>query len=96
MTNLSEDQELIAQIAAKLQAMAHPVRLMIIGLLKGDELAVGAIAEKLDLTLGTVSQHLKILKNSGVLTSERKGTIVCYKLKEIKIMKIIEVLRNLE
>ncbi|MCK4716028.1 MAG: winged helix-turn-helix transcriptional regulator [Candidatus Marinimicrobia bacterium] len=80
-----------------LKAIAHPSRLEILCRLdKQDGCNVSRIQENLGLPQSTISQHLKILKNAGVLNSERKGTIVCYKLKDMEIMKIIEVLRNLE
>ena len=80
-----------------LKAIAHPSRLEILYRLdKQDGCNVSKIQDNLGLPQSTISQHLKILKNAGVLTSERRGTVVCYKVKDIKIMKIIEVLRNLE
>jgi len=80
-----------------LKAIAHPTRLEILSRLdKQDGCNVSRIQEAIGLPQSTISQHLKILKNAGVLTSKRKGTVVCYKIKNIEVMKIIEVLRNLE
>jgi len=80
-----------------LKAIAHPTRLEIIYRLnKQDGCHVSRIQKNLGIPQSTISQHLKILKNGGVLTSERNGNAVCYKLKDIKIMKIIDVLRSLD
>lgn len=79
-----------------LKAISHPSRLEIIYRIdKQDGCNVSRIQENLGLPQSTISQHLKVLKNADILVSERKGTVVCYRLKDIEIMKIIEVLRNL-
>ncbi len=80
-----------------LKALAHPSRLEILYRLdKQDGCHVGKIQKNLGLPQSTISQHLKILKNAKILTSKRNGTIVCYKIKDKEILKIIDVLRNLE
>lgn len=80
-----------------LKAIAHPTRLEIIYRInKKDGCNVSRIQENLGLPQSTISQHLKTLKNAGILDSERDGTTVCYKLKNNEIMNIIEVLRELE
>ena len=66
------------RIAERLQAMGHPVRLMIIGALKGGESAVGDLADKLGLTMGQVSQHLRALERVQLLQSRREGRHVYY------------------
>lgn len=67
--------------AAILKAMAHPTRLFII-----DELAKGSrcVCELTDMVgadVSTVSKHLSVLKNAGLVQDEKKGLNVHYSLK---------------
>lgn len=71
-------------------ALAHPTRVRIVRLLMQRETCVcGEIVEQLPLAQSTVSQHLKILKESGLVQGEIDGPKVCYcinrgRLKELK------------
>ena len=44
------------------------------------EACVSSVAESLDMSVNAVSHHLRMMKDNGLLTSERMGTSVCYKL----------------
>jgi len=60
-------------------AIAHPARVQIVRLLIGREACVcGEIVDCLPLAQSTVSQHLKILKESGLIQGEVDGPRVCY------------------
>jgi ArsR family transcriptional regulator len=79
--------EELAQLA---WAVAHPARVRIVRLLINREACVcGEIVAELPLAQSTVSQHLKILKESGMIQGEINGPKVCYcinaeKLKALK------------
>lgn len=75
------------------KALAHPIRLKIAcGLIKKQECNVSIMVEKLGVPQPTVSQHLNILKNAGIITGYKKGTQVCYKVTCEITKKIIEAL----
>ena len=60
-------------------ALAHPARVQIVRLLIGRKICVcGEIVDQLPLAQSTVSQHLKILKESGLIRGEVDGPKVCY------------------
>lgn len=60
-------------------AVAHPARVRIVRLLISREACVcGEIVAELPLAQSTVSQHLKILKESGLIQGEIDGPKVCY------------------
>jgi ArsR family transcriptional regulator len=60
-------------------AIAHPARVQIVRLLIGRSACVcGEIVDQLPLAQSTVSQHLKILKESGLIQGEVDGPKVCY------------------
>jgi ArsR family transcriptional regulator len=77
----------LAQLA---WALAHPARVRIMRLLLSQNACLcGEIVDRLPLAQSTVSQHLKILKESGLVQGEVEGPKVCYcvnprKLKELK------------
>ncbi len=74
-------QELYFHRAQVVKALAHPLRLAIIDLLSADEeRCVCELVEALDYDQPSLSKHLAILKNAGVVTSRRDGTKVLYQL----------------
>jgi ArsR family transcriptional regulator len=75
-----------------LKAIAHPVRIEIIVRLKADGCNVSEIQKNLGLPQSTVSQHLKVLRNAGVLSSHRQGTKVCYTIEKKEVLEIIRLL----
>jgi len=57
-----------------LQVIAEPRRREILRLVKDRELSAGEIASKFDLTGPAISQHLKVLREAGLLAERRDGT----------------------
>lgn len=79
------------QIATVLKALAHPARIAIMDyLLKVDTCICGDIVNVLPLAQPTVSQHLKELKNAGLIKGTIEGTAICYCVDE----EGVELLRN--
>ena len=75
------------------KALGHPIRLKIVcGLCGKEECNVSVMVEKLGLAQPTVSQHLNILKNAGIITGYKKGTQICYKVTSDAARKIVETL----
>ncbi|MBN1164231.1 MAG: winged helix-turn-helix transcriptional regulator [Candidatus Krumholzibacteriota bacterium] len=63
-----------------LKAMAHPSRLFIVDTLAGQERCVQELAGMLEVDVSTVSRHLSVLKNAGLVKDEKDGTKVFYRL----------------
>ncbi|MCK4505949.1 MAG: winged helix-turn-helix transcriptional regulator [Candidatus Aegiribacteria sp.] len=61
-----------------LKAMAHPVRLMILEELVKNPRCVSAINEILEVRQSNISQHLTILRNAGIVGSQKDGAHRCY------------------
>ncbi len=78
-----------------LKALAHPVRMEIIDRLEKNGCNVSKIQENLGLPQSTISQHLKVMKNAGILSSHRKGTTVCYRIEIKEIRKILSMLSGI-
>jgi len=72
----------IEKLSQILKALSDPTRLKIIILLKKDDrwLCVNAITNKLHVTQSAVSQHLRILRQAGLVRNERKGYHIHYAL----------------
>ena len=67
------------KLAAMMKALAHPARIAIIQhLVKIDTCICGDLVEELGLAQPTISQHLKELKNIGLIQGTIEGTSVCY------------------
>lgn len=67
------------ELALLMKALAHPARIAIIEfLLKQDNCICGDIVNELPLAQPTVSQHLKELKNVGLIKGNIEGNSICY------------------
>jgi len=76
-----------------LKVLSHSVRLQIVAGLLKNECNVSEIQEKLGLPQSTISQHLRILKDAGIIKGRRAGTVVCYRvINELgrKMMRLIK------
>lgn len=74
--HFTDKQNAIATLA---KALGHPARVAIIDyLLKVDTCICGDIVNELPLAQPTVSQHLKELKNAGLIKGDIEGNSVCY------------------
>ncbi|SDH22744.1 ArsR family transcriptional regulator [Rhodococcus triatomae] len=72
-----------AQLATAFKALGDPVRLRLLSLVashEGGEACVCDISGSFDLSQPTISHHLKILREAGVLDCERRGTWVYYRV----------------
>lgn len=76
------------ELAALAKALGHPARVAIMRLLlsRGDCMC-GGIVERIPLAQATVSQHLKVLKNSGWIAGTIDGPRVCYCAKSETVRK---------
>ena len=73
-----------------LKAIAHPMRIAIVDMLANDKsLTVTEIHEALNIEQAVASHHLSIMKNKGVLISERNGKNSYYKLKHPRLSQIV-------
>ena len=69
-----------------IKAMAHPVRLMVIEFLKGGEHGFSEIFSLFQLDKSTISKHLLVLKEAGILSSQKTRTEMIYKLETPCVM----------
>ncbi|HUT58472.1 MAG TPA: metalloregulator ArsR/SmtB family transcription factor [Phycisphaerae bacterium] len=65
-----------------LKVLSVATRVRIVQLLKGRALCVNALAARLDVTQGAVSQHLRLMRDAGLVIDEKRGYYVHYRLNE--------------
>ena len=61
-------------------AMADPTRREILTMLQSGEMTAGEIADRFEISNATVSHHLKILREAGLITSEKEKQTITYRL----------------
>ena len=76
--------------ATIVKAMAHPTRLFIVDVLSRQEQCVCELTEMIGADTSTVSKHLSILKNAGIVKDEKRGTQVYYQLRCPCVLGFIE------
>lgn len=84
------------RIAAYAKALAHPARVAILQVLLKKQVCIcGDIVDELPLSQSTVSQHLKELKNAGLIKGEIEGASICYCIDEAEWEKAEKELTSL-
>ncbi len=87
---LLEKEEDIEKATKALKAMAHPLRLKILCALKDDELPVLEIVKQVGSSQSNISQHIDILRTKDIVESRRDGNKILCKVKDVKILKLVE------
>jgi predicted transcriptional regulator len=78
------------ELANLLKAMAHPARIAILqAIIKANSCICGELVDELGLAQPTISQHLKELKNAGIIQGTIEGVKVCYCI-EPKAWKLLQ------
>lgn len=81
--------------AAVVKALAHPARLMIVDeLSEHPQRCVCELTELVGTDLSTVSRHLAVLRNAGILESRKEGTTVYYRLRVRCIPEFFECVES--
>jgi len=89
----SEEQNKLASIA---KVFGHPARIAIVQyLLENRTCIVSNLIEELPLSQSTISQHLKELKNVGLIKGEIEGPTICYCLNQDMIKELSNILNQI-
>jgi DNA-binding transcriptional ArsR family regulator len=91
--SLNQDQLTVS--SEILRAVAHPLRMKILEFIDEHEyINVNKIYNKLDLEQSITSQHLKILRNAGLVITEREGKFIHYKIDYSKVSNTVFAVGN--
>ena len=87
-------KELYKIHAEMCKVFSNPTRLEILNLLRDKQLSVTELIDKTKLSQANISQHLSIMKSKGIVTSNRKGKNIYYKIINPKIIKAFDIIRE--
>lgn len=78
-----------------IKAMAHPTRLFIVDELgRSDERCVCELTEMIGVDMSTVSRHLAMLKNAGIIEDQKRGSQVYYSLRCRCVLDFVECVES--
>jgi DNA-binding transcriptional ArsR family regulator len=77
-----------------LKAIAHPVRLQLLDIIRNAHPCVRFMEEELGIAQPNISQHLSLLRNIGIVESQRDGNQVCYSIKNEIVLNILDSLKD--
>jgi transcriptional regulator, ArsR family len=83
------------QLAQVFRVLGEPVRLQMVSLIAAQpqqEVYACELVETLGLSQPTVSHHLKVMYEAGILSKERRGTSICYRLVQERLALLRDVL----
>ncbi len=89
-----KDILLTNETAKVLKAISHPTRLWIVEQLAQGERCVCVFNENLDADFSTISKHLTVLKEAGIVTFEKRGKQVFYTLKMTCVLNFIACIKG--
>ena len=80
--------------AALCQAMSYPTRLELVHILRNGSMRLEDLAQAIGANYGSVSRHLTVLRNCGVVSAQRSGHELVYELASPKIAAICDLMRE--
>jgi DNA-binding transcriptional ArsR family regulator len=87
-----DDAERLWQFKAEFfKALAHPLRVRILELLRNGPLSVTQIQAATGAPASSVSQQLAVLRGRDILTTERRGTTIIYSVPDAKLFELLDV-----
>lgn len=87
--------ETAQRAAIVLKAVAHPIRLRIIELLRGGEMCVGDIFVALGIKQSITSQHLNMMRDKQILTCRKDGAKVYYRIQNPNVIKLLQCMQEI-
>ncbi len=84
-----EQRRKLAARAAVLKALAHPTRLWLLEQLQQQEQCVCELTDGVNADISTVSKHLSVLKQVGIISSRREGKQIYYRLETPCLLKML-------
>jgi ArsR family transcriptional regulator len=91
-----DDPEGLRQFKAEFfKALAHPLRIRILELLREGPMSVGQLQDAIGAPGSSISQHLAVLRGRAILITERQGTTVIYRVRDRELFELLDVARRL-
>jgi ArsR family transcriptional regulator len=94
MVNPILKQEIIQLQADFCAALSDPTRILILYALNETPRNVTELTNELGLPQPTISRHLKVLRERGLVITERQGTVITYHLADQRVIQAMDLLRS--
>jgi DNA-binding transcriptional ArsR family regulator len=94
MVNPTLKQEIVQLEANFCAALSDPTRIFILYALNEKPLNVTELTNELGIPQPTTSRHLKVLRERGLVYTERQGTVITYHLADQRIIQALDLLRS--
>lgn len=94
MVNQTLQQEIIQLEADFCAALSEPTRILILYALNERPLNVTELTNELGIPQPTTSRHLKVLRERGLVYTERQGTVITYHLADKRVIQAMDLLRS--
>jgi rhodanese-related sulfurtransferase/DNA-binding transcriptional ArsR family regulator len=94
MPSQNSKAAVFAGFAEVAKALGHAHRLEILELLAQGERSVEAVAERAGLSIANASQHLRLMRRAGLLTSRRDGKHILYRLSDPAVLDLVAALHR--
>jgi DNA-binding transcriptional ArsR family regulator len=94
LTPEEAEEELCRMQAEFCKGMAHPKRIQILNILKQGERSVNELVELTGIPQANLSQHLGVLRQSGLLETRHVGSKVCYRIADVRIVEACNLVRK--
>lgn len=88
------NDELCGLMGGFFSLLAHPTRIRIFCALQHGPQTVSVLAEETQITLPNASQHLRVMRQNGALTSEKRGQHVFYQIADPRFLQAAEMIRD--
>lgn len=93
MVNPTLKQEIIQLEADFCAALSDPTRIFILYALNEQPRNVTELTTGLGIPQPTTSRHLKVLRERGLVDTERQGTVITYRLADVRVIEALDLLR---
>jgi len=77
------------------KALAHPMRIRLLELLRGGPMSVGLLQEAIGAPASSISQQLAVLRARSVVATERRGTTVIYSVRDTELFELLDAARRI-
>ena len=85
----------IERACQAVKGLAHPIRLKVLCVLGDREMPVNDLAAACETSQSNISQHLSILRQSGILTTRKEANFVHYRINDHRMIQLMTLMRDI-
>jgi ArsR family transcriptional regulator len=91
-----DDPDGLRQFKAEFfKALAHPIRIRLLELLRAGPMTVSQLQAASGVPAPLVSQHLAVLRSRSIVVTERRGTTVIYRVRDVELFTLLDAARQI-